>query len=437
MTKHKQIIDYIRELKPGSKISVRRIAQDLNVSEGTAYRAIKEAENLNVVNTVPRIGTVRIEIPEKKSIEQLTYKEILDIVEGTALGGYQGLNKTLNKFVIGAMTAEEMVKYLSPGDLLIVGNREPEQETALRKGCAVLISGGFRCSEEVRKLSDELGLPVISSSYDTFTIASQINRAISDKLVKKDIILVEDILVRDPVYLKTGDTVAEWKNKMKSTGHGRFPVVNDSMKIVGIVTGRDVSNAAEEETIGKVMTREPVTVTPRTTVAYASQLMVWEGVELIPVVEDKVLVGVISRQDVIKALQYIRNQPQVGETIDSLILNGFSIENTESGISVSGKISQFMVNYFGTVSCGALSVLMLFTAAETVRRHRHFEILTDSLSVYFIKPAQLDWQLELNSKIMDSGRKNCKIEIEALCGKELIAKALVSVKVHKGQNAEY
>ncbi len=42
-TKHEQIIKYIESLKIGTKISVRKIAEQLDVSEGTAYRAIKEA----------------------------------------------------------------------------------------------------------------------------------------------------------------------------------------------------------------------------------------------------------------------------------------------------------------------------------------------------------------------------------------------------------
>lgn len=34
-------------------------------------------------------------------------------------------------------------------------------------------------------MADELGLPIISSRHDTFTVASMINRAIFDRLIKK------------------------------------------------------------------------------------------------------------------------------------------------------------------------------------------------------------------------------------------------------------
>ena len=71
-------------------------------------------------------------------------------------------------------------------------------------------------------------MPVISSSYDTFTVATMINRAIDDQLIKKEIILAEDILtsLENTVYLKTTDTIADWYELNQMTGHSRFPVVD-------------------------------------------------------------------------------------------------------------------------------------------------------------------------------------------------------------------
>lgn len=67
LTKHEQILKYIEELPVGTKISVRLIAKELHVSEGTAYRAIKEAENTGYVSTIERVGTIRIERRKKKT----------------------------------------------------------------------------------------------------------------------------------------------------------------------------------------------------------------------------------------------------------------------------------------------------------------------------------------------------------------------------------
>ncbi|WP_436756507.1 GntR family transcriptional regulator, partial [Streptomyces sp. URMC 124] len=70
ITKHEQLVQHIESLKIGSKISVRRLAKEMGVSEGTAYRAVKEAESLGIVVTKERIGTVRVERKPRNISEQ-------------------------------------------------------------------------------------------------------------------------------------------------------------------------------------------------------------------------------------------------------------------------------------------------------------------------------------------------------------------------------
>ncbi|MBC8930919.1 hypothetical protein IAI15_31530, partial [Escherichia coli] len=106
----------------------------------------------------------------------LTFAEIVNMIDGQVLGGRAGLYKSLNKFVIGAMTVEAMERYTDAGNLLIVGNRVSAHELALKRGAAVLITGGFDTDDEVKRLADEKELPILSTSYDTFTVATMINR---------------------------------------------------------------------------------------------------------------------------------------------------------------------------------------------------------------------------------------------------------------------
>src|SRR5699024_515425 len=161
------------------------IAKELDVSDGTAYRAIKEAENQGLVSTVERVGTVRIQQKEKQNFKHLTFSEITKIVDGQVLGGRNGLHKILNKFVIGAMQLEAMMGYTEADSLLI--------------------TGGFDTKEHIKKLADEKNLPIISTSYDTFTVAEMINRAIYDQMIKKEIVFVGDIYtpsIRCIIYMK-------------------------------------------------------------------------------------------------------------------------------------------------------------------------------------------------------------------------------------------
>ncbi len=433
MSKHEDIIAHILSLPVGTKISVRSIALELGVSDGTAYRAIKDCDNFGIVTTIPRVGTVRIDKVEKKNIETLTFAEVVNIVDGSILGGKGGIYKALNKFVIGAMKVDAIEKYISPGCLLIVGNREAAQKLALEKQSAVLITGGFGCSEEIKKLANEKDLPIISSSYDTFTIASMINKALSENLIKKEIILVEDIMATKVDYLYFHDKISKWKQLMAETGHERYPVVDEDMKVVGIISPKDMSKAVDDqEYISKIMSKEPTTVTPKTTVAYAAHIMGWEGFDICPVVEGKRLVGVISNQDVIKALQYIARQPQAGETMEDLILKNFQSENRDNKMYFNGSIIPEMLDPIGTASWSSLNMLLTTMAVMTLRQKNIINLLVDSVSTYFMKPVQIDSKIEITSEIIDMGRNFCKVEVTMFNRKrELIAKAIMSSKLLK------
>ncbi|MFS0636399.1 CBS domain-containing protein [Mesobacillus foraminis] len=429
-TKHEQILHYIDELPIGEKISVRQIAKAMNVSEGTAYRAIKEAENKGYVSTIERVGTIRIERKKKENIEKLTYAEVVNIVDGQVLGGRTGLHKTLNKFVIGAMKLEAMMRYTGAGNLLIVGNRDKAHEQALRAGAAVLITGGFDTEEQVKKLADELQLPIISTSYDTFTVATMINRAIYDQLIKKEIILVEDILtpLADTVYLKTDDKVADWFRWKEETEHSRFPVVDRNMKVQGMVTSKDIMGDDPETPIEKIMTRQPMTVGGKTSVASSAHMMVWEGIEVLPVVDDSnKLQGMISRQDVLKALQMIQRQPQVGETLDDTVTSQMIISRGKSKEEDIFRctVTPQMTNHLGTISYGVFTTLVTEAANRVLRGYKKGDLVVENMTIYFIKPVQIDSVLEITPKILEVGRKFGKVDVEVYKEGVLVGKAMM------------
>src|SRR5699024_10782522 len=162
-------------------------------------------------------------------IEQLTFGEIVKIIDGQVLGGRNSLIKTLSKFAIGAMEIEDVVKYLSHHTLLIVGNRKDVQLAALKRGSTVLITGGFRTSNQLIKYDDEHDLPILSSNYDTYLVANIINRAMYNQMIRKEILVVEDIVksVNEDTVVFDNMTLHDYKEKAKRTGHSRFAVLDE------------------------------------------------------------------------------------------------------------------------------------------------------------------------------------------------------------------
>ena len=431
MTKNEQILEYIKRLKIGTKISVRRIAQDMEVSEGTAYKAIKDAEMEAYVSTIPRVGTIRIDKVEKGRFNKVTFSEVAHIVEGQILSGHEGIYKTVNKFVIGAMALQEIEKYISIGDLLIVGNRDDVHFLALNKDCAILVTGGFTVGDELKKMAMEKKLPIISTSHDTFTVTTMLHRNIHERLIKKEILLVEDIMPKELFYLDSNDRVYDLKNFINKTGHSRYPVVDKNFHAVGVVTPRDIAGAEDNQLLTELMTSSPITTEKNTPVAFISHVMIWEGIEMIPVTSGKKLIGVVTRQDIIKGLKHIRSQPHMGEPFEDMIINQCKLEDTERGIKLIGEITPMMLNELGIASAGVIVMLMSTAGAIAIKKQKQLDGVIDSFMIYFIRPLQLESKVEVHADIINMGRKFCKVDVIVYYNNEIVSRAMMSAKLLK------
>lgn len=431
VTKHEQIIRHIMSLDVGHKISVRQIAKDLGVSDGTAYRAIKEAENQGLVSTIERVGTIRIESKEKERFKRLTFAEVVNVVDAQVLGGRGGLHKTLNKFVIGAMQLDAMMRYTEADSLLIVGNRVKAHELAIKAGAAVLITGGFDTNDHIKRLADEKDLPIMSTSYDTFTVAEMINRAIYDQLIKKEIIFVEDIFTPlDKVHhLYETDTVADWYKLNDLTTHTRFPVIDERGRVCGMITSKDIVGMEDDELVEKVMTKSTITAQASTSLAYIAHLMVWEGIEVVPIVnQGNELEGLVSRQDVLKALNEVQRQPQVGETLHDVVtrhIDQVDADPTEFQLEVTPQ----MTNELGTLSNGVLTTLITEASGRLLLDKKKGKMVVESLNIYLIEPVQIDSKLIIKPELLDAGRLYAKINVEIFNGRKLVCKGMLMAQL--------
>ena len=429
-TKHQRIIEYIESLPVGEKISVRTIAKNMQLSEGTAYRAIKAAENLGIVSTIERVGTIRIERKSKDNFEKLSFGEVVKIIEGEVYGGSKGLDKILNRFVIGAMTEEAMTRYIQPESLLIIGNRDAAQLSALEQGAAVLITGGFSASIELIRRADELEIPVIGTTYDTFTVASLINRAMTDQLIKKKIMIVSDIYTdySHTHYLMIDDTVEDYRKMNHKTGNSRFPVINHSNRLVGVVTAKDVIGKSDHLVIERVMTKNPSVTKLHASVASVAHSMIWNGLEMLPVVQDNMeLLGIISRQDVMKAMQLAQRQPQVGNTFEDDVAESLNVlEMDTQQAKFQFTVTPQMTNNLGMLSFGVLCEVVSIASKEFISRSQRRNAVIEQLDLHYLKMIPIDSEIVLQIQSLDNGRKITKLDISVYLENTIVAKAVMS-----------
>ena len=426
-SKHQQIIRYIESLPVGEKISVRSIAKNMEMSEGTAYRAIKEAENIGIVSTIERVGTIRIERKTKDNLEKLSFGEIIKIIEGEVFGGHDGLDKILNRFVIGAMTLDAMTRYIQPESLVIIGNREDAQLLALNQGAAVLITGGFQATPQLIQKADELKIPLMGTTYDTFTVASLINRAMTDQLIKKKIMIVADIYndVENTNYLRMDQTVKEYRQLSEKTGNSRFPVINHTNRLVGVVSAKDILGKADTLTMERVMTKNPSVSKLHASVASVAHSMIWNGLEMLPVVQDNMeLIGIISRRDVMKAMQLTQRQPQVGNTFEDENLEIVEVNPTSAYFNFT--VTPQMTNNLGMLSFGVLCEVVSVASKEFIHRSQRRNTVIEQLEMHYLKMIPIESNISIQIQTLDNGRKVSKLDISVLLENSVVAKAIMS-----------
>ena len=429
-SKHQKILEYIKSLPIGSKISVRQVAKELKVSEGTAYRAIKESENRGFVSSIERVGTVRIQKKERDNVEKLSYSEIVNIVSGQLVAGRGGVHEIVQDFAIGAMDYEQVGQHIRQGTLLIIGNRPKIIEMSLEKGCAILVTGGYMPSDSIKAIADKKNLPLIVTPHDTFSVTHLINRVTNDQIIKRDIIAVDSIYIKaERLYtINLNSTVKDWYDLQLEVGHTRYPVVNEYGKLVGIVTARDVFLQEKDTLIKEVMERKVATTTLDTPISSVANTMLSEGYELMPVIDNKnTLLGVVTRKIVINSL-LTNNRYQEGhnnDTFDEIMRKG--IVPRADGLQV--KVLREMLDQFGNFSSSDLLSIIVVSFHITSYNYNRSEVLMQNSTLYFLKSVPLDRTVTTKVTILDIGRKTAKFDVEVFDKTELVAKAMVTCQV--------
>jgi CBS domain-containing protein len=111
---------------------------------------------------------------------------------------------------------------------------------------------------------------------------------------------VADLMVKDVLTVEPSDTIGEAAEKMNAANVGAVVVVEDMVRIVGIVTERDLLRAvasrarAAEARVRQWMTPDPVTIGPELTIEQAAKIMFDNNFRHLPVVKDGRALGIVS-----------------------------------------------------------------------------------------------------------------------------------------------
>jgi manganese-dependent inorganic pyrophosphatase len=159
-----------------------------------------------------------------------SYRNLCKTLDGQMLLGNEHARITKGKVTVGASTKDIMQEFIDKDDLVIVGNRFETQSCALDidASCLVLCQNG-EMSEELLERASEQEVTVISTPYDTYTVARLINQSIPVKYF-----MTSD----DIVTVRLDNYVDDIKEKITNQKYRDFPVLNRKGQFEGFISRR-------------------------------------------------------------------------------------------------------------------------------------------------------------------------------------------------------
>jgi len=118
---------------------------------------------------------------------------------------------------------------------------------------------------------------------------------------------IREVMTPDPTTVEPGTSAQDAARKMKSEDVGSLPIV-DGGRLVGMITDRDIAlrlvaeGKSGDTPVGKLGSRELVTIDPQQDLGEAARLMSEHQLRRLPVCEeDGKLVGILAQADVAQA----------------------------------------------------------------------------------------------------------------------------------------
>ncbi|MEF0941829.1 CBS domain-containing protein [Rhizobium sp. BR 362] len=190
--------------------------------------------------------------------------------------------------------------------------------------------------------------------------------------------LVKDVMTATLVKISPDNSVEQAARTMLASHVSGIPVVDDSGRLVGIISegdlirrtelgGAAISSLADTTTphrerasayikrhswrVGDAMTGNPITINEDASLAKAAKMMEEHGIKRIPVIKDGDLVGLVSRADLLKAFLVTRqDKTMTGDDAIQRIIATRLGENTGlEGFELQVAVVDGIVHLWGNV----------------------------------------------------------------------------------------
>jgi len=169
------------------------------------------------------------------------FSNIIETLNGKLVTGNPHAYFVKGGVVIASNNREGLKDDIKLDDLVIVGNITARQLLCIEAGCSCLVvCGSSSVDPQVEKSALEHQVVLITTEYDTFTVARLINQSMPIRqFMKKDNI----------VSFELDDYVDDVREVMKSVRHRDFPILDENRHYIGMVSRRLLLNMQKKKVI--------------------------------------------------------------------------------------------------------------------------------------------------------------------------------------------
>ena len=122
--------------------------------------------------------------------------------------------------------------------------------------------------------------------------------------------LISTLLKREIISINEKKSINDAIQLLSKNKIGALPVINNQMKLCGIISERDIINVISENKsinfslslIGSIMTAKVITCDKNTKSNVLMEIMTTNKIRHIPILENNLLIGIVSIGDVVQRL---------------------------------------------------------------------------------------------------------------------------------------
>ncbi|WP_288980920.1 putative manganese-dependent inorganic diphosphatase [uncultured Parvimonas sp.] len=287
---------------------------------------------LDGIITLEDIATSYMNIYESNTLAtaRTPYENVIETINGTLITGDVNQIIEKGKVFIATANSDLMEEYIEKYDVVITGNRYESQLCAIEMGAScIIICEGAKVSKTITNLAKDRNCLIITTNFDTFTVARLIHQSIPVSFFKQK---------KNLITFKLDDFTNNIKDIITKNRRRDFPILKDDGTYIGMISRRNLISPK----------RKKVIIVDHNEVSQAVKNI--EEAEILEII-DHHRIGTLETV----APAYFRNQP-VGCT-STIIYQMFVENNVEIPREIAGLMCSAIISdtlLFRSPTCTAL-----------------------------------------------------------------------------------